>query len=54
MKTLSNYIKESVGNSQNGHFEEFVDEETGDLTTMWVDNDFIFLYNFYIKINLNF
>ena len=39
MKTLSNYIKESVGNSQNGHFEEFADEETGDLTTMWVDND---------------
>ena len=39
MKTLSNYIKESVGNSQNGHFEEFVDEEIGDITTMWVDND---------------
>ena len=39
MKTLSNYIKKSVGNSQNGHFEEFVDEEIADITTMWVDND---------------
>lgn len=39
MKTLSNYIKESVGNSQNGHFEEFVDEETGEIKTMWVDQE---------------
>lgn len=39
MKTLSNYIKESVGNSQNGHFEEFVDEETGKITSMWVDQE---------------
>ena len=34
MKTLSNYIKESINksqNSQNSHFEEFVDEETGKL-----------------------
>ena len=39
MKTLSNYIKESIDKSQNGHFEEFVDEETGELTTMWVNQE---------------
>lgn len=41
MKTLSNYIKESVDNSKNyknGHFEEFVDEETGELVTLWIED----------------
>ena len=38
MKALSNYIKESIDNSKNGHFEEFVDEETGELVTMWIED----------------
>ena len=41
MKTLSNYIKESIDksqNSKNGHFEEFVDEETGELVTLWIED----------------
>lgn len=41
MKTLSNYIKESMDksqNSKNGHFEEFVDEETGELVTLWIED----------------
>ena len=41
MKTLANYIKESIDksqNSKNGHFEEFVDEETGELVTLWIED----------------
>lgn len=41
MKTLSNYIKESMDksqNSKNGHFKEFVDEETGELVTLWIED----------------
>ena len=38
MKTLSNYIKKFVGNSKNGHFEEFIDEETGELVTLWIED----------------
>ena len=41
MKTLSQYIKESIDksqNSKNGHFEEFVDEETGELVTLWIED----------------
>ena len=41
MKALSNYIKESIDksqNSKNGHFEEFVDEETGELVTLWIED----------------
>lgn len=41
MKTLSNYIKESIDKSQNyknGHFKEFVDEETGELVTLWIED----------------
>lgn len=37
MKTLLTYIKES-DNSKNGHYEEFVDEETGELVTMWIED----------------
>lgn len=37
MKNLLTYIKES-DNSKNGHFEEFVDEETGELVTMWIED----------------
>ena len=37
MKTLLNYIKES-DNSKNGHYEEFVDEDTGELVTMWIED----------------
>ena len=37
MKTLLTYIKES-DNSKNGHYKEFVDEETGELVTMWIED----------------
>ena len=37
MKTLLNYIKES-DDSKNGHWEEFADEDTGELITMWIED----------------
>ena len=37
MKTILNHIKES-GNSKNGHWEEFVDEDTGEIVTMWIED----------------
>ena len=38
MKTLSNYMKESIDDSKNGHWEEFTDEDTGELITMWIED----------------
>lgn len=38
MKALSNYIKESIDDSKNGHWEEFADEDTGELVTMWIED----------------
>ncbi len=38
MKTLSNYMKESIDDSKNGHWEEFADEDTGELVTMWIED----------------
>lgn len=38
MKTLSNYMKESIDDSKNGHWEEFADEDTGELITMWIED----------------
>ena len=37
MKTLLNYIKEKK-KKKNGHYEEFVDEDTGELVTMWIED----------------
>jgi len=36
MKHIKQYIKESVKNGKGGHYEDFVDEETGDIVTLWV------------------
>ena len=35
MKSINQYIKESVEDGKNGHWDEFVDEETGELVTLW-------------------
>ena len=35
MKSINQYIKEYVEDGKNGHWEEFVDEETGELVTLW-------------------
>ena len=36
MKSINTYIKESQEDGKGGHWEDFVDEETGELVTMWV------------------
>lgn len=36
MKNLHSYIKESAEDGKNGHWQEFVDEDTGEIVTMWV------------------
>ena len=36
MKNLYNYIKESEEDGKNGHYEDFVDEDTGEIVTLWV------------------
>ena len=38
MKKLNHYIKESVKDGKNGHYEEFADEDTGEIVTMWVND----------------
>lgn len=35
MKSINQYIKESAEDGKNGHWEQFVDEETGELVTLW-------------------
>jgi len=36
MKDLYKYIKESEKDGKNGHYEDFVDEDTGEIVTLWV------------------
>lgn len=36
MKSLINYILESEKDGKNGHYEDFVDEDTGEIVTLWV------------------
>ena len=36
MKKIIQYIKESEKDGKGGHYEDFVDEETGEIVTMWV------------------
>lgn len=36
MKNLYKYLKESTKDGKNGHYEDFVDEETGEIVTLWV------------------
>lgn len=38
MKKLNHYIKESFEDGKNGHYEEFADEDTGEIVTMWVND----------------
>lgn len=38
MKTLNQYLKESSEDGKNGHWEDFVDEDTGEIVTMWVND----------------
>ena len=38
MKALYRYIKESAEDGKNGHWEDFVDEDTGEIVTMWVND----------------
>ena len=36
MKSFKTYILESEMDSKNGHYEDFVDEDTGEIVTLWV------------------
>ena len=36
MKDLYKYLKESAEDGKNGHYEDFVDEDTGEIVTLWV------------------
>lgn len=36
MKDLYKYIKESAEDGKGGHYEDFVDEDTGEIVTLWV------------------
>lgn len=38
MKNLNNYLKESEQDGKNGHYEDFVDEDTGEIFSMWVED----------------
>lgn len=38
MKALYKYVKESAEDGKNGHWEDFVDEDTGEIVTMWVND----------------
>ena len=38
MKSLSKYLKESYKDEKHGHYEDFVDEDTGEIVTLWVDD----------------
>ena len=38
MKDLYKYIKESSEDGKNGHWEDFVDEDTGEIVTMWIND----------------
>jgi hypothetical protein len=38
MKQITDYIKESENDGKNGHYEDFADEDTGEIITLWVDD----------------
>ena len=38
MKSINKFIKESSEDGLNGHWQDFVDEDTGEIVTMWVDD----------------
>ena len=36
MKSLDIYLKETAEDGKNGHYQEFVDEDTGEIVSLWV------------------
>lgn len=38
MKPLKKFITESEADGKNGHYEEFVDPDTGEICTLWIDD----------------
>lgn len=38
MKNFTQYIKESAEDGKNGHYEDFVDEDTGEIFSMWIED----------------
>ena len=36
MKNFCKYLKESAEDGKGGHYEDFVDEDTGEIVTLWV------------------
>ena len=38
MKDLHKYILESQEDGKNGHWKDFVDEDTGEVVTMWIND----------------
>lgn len=38
MKTIKDYILESEADGKNGSYQEFVDPDTGEVCTLWVDD----------------
>lgn len=38
MHLFGNEVKESAEDGKNGHWEDFVDEDTGEIVTMWVND----------------
>ena len=38
MKTIKDYILESEADGKGGHYEDFVDPDTGEICTLWIDD----------------
>lgn len=38
MKTIKDYILESEADGKDGHYEDFVDPDTGEICTLWIDD----------------
>ena len=38
MKSIKDYINESEADGKGGHYEDFVDPDTGEICTLWIDD----------------
>ena len=38
MKSIKDYILESEADGKGGHYEDFVDPDTGEICTLWIDD----------------
>lgn len=38
MKSIIDYINESEADGKGGHYEDFVDPDTGEICTLWIDD----------------